>query len=382
MIPREIIPKIRAMLDTFPVVTVTGPRQCGKSTLLRHEFSSYKYVSLEEPDIRRFALEDPRGFLSNFSTPLIIDEAQYAPELFSYIQSRVDEEQKTGMYILSGSHNFLLMEHISQSLAGRVAILTLLPFSIQELQASGQLPRQVNPWLFTGGFPRIWDKDIEPTDYFPNYIQTYLERDVRLVKNIADLSQFEKFLRLCAGRVGQMLNLNALAVEAGISVPTVKAWISVLETSYAIFLLQPYYRNFNKRLVKSPKLYFYDTGLVCSLLGISNAEQLATFYMRGELFENMVVSEYAKKTFFKGNRPRMYFWRDTNQNEIDLLIEKNAQLHAVEIKSSATMNPSFFKSLDKFSKLSGIGSDLCSVVYAGDLEYQTQYGKYISWKNW
>ena len=179
-----------------------------------------------------------------------------------------------------------------------------------------------------------------------------------------------------------MLNLNALAVEAGISVPTVKAWISVLETSYAIFLLQPYYRNFNKRLVKSPKLYFYDTGLVCSLLGISNAEQLATFHMRGELFENMVVSEYAKKTFFKGNRPRMYFWRDTNQNEIDLLIEKNAQLHAVEIKSSATMNPSFFKSLDKFSKLSGIGSDLCSVVYAGDLEYQTQYGKYISWKNW
>lgn len=382
MIPREITSQIKSMLGKFPVVTVTGPRQCGKSTLLRHEFSSYKYVSLEEPDIRRFALEDPRGFLSNFSTPLVIDEAQYAPDLFSYIQTRVDDAQETGMYILSGSHNFLLMERISQSLAGRVAILTLLPFSIQELQAVEQLPQQVNPWLFTGGFPRIWDKRIDPTDYFPNYIQTYLERDVRLVKNISDLFQFEKFLRLCAGRVGQLLNLNSLAVEAGISVPTVKAWLSVLEASYAIFLLQPYYKNFNKRLVKSPKLYFYDTGLVCSLLGISNAEQLTTFYMRGELFENMVIAEYAKKTFFTGHRPQMYFWRDTNQNEIDLLIEENADIRAVEIKSSSTLNPSFFKTLDSFSQLSGIGPDHCNVVYAGDLEYQTQYGNYISWKNW
>ena len=381
MIERDITDKLHYLSTKFPVVTLTGARQCGKSTLLKSCFPTYRYVSLEDLDIRRQAIEDPRGFLSNFGIKTIIDEAQYAPDLFSYIQTKVDAENETGIYFLSGSQNFLLMQSITQSLAGRTALIKLAPFSIQELKRASCLPASLNDWLFTGGYPRIYDKAIDPTDFYPNYIQTYIERDVRLLRQIINLSQFVRFLKLCAARVGQLLNVNSLAIECGITVPTVNAWLSVLETGNILFFLKPYYKNFNKRLIKSPKLYFYDTGLVASLLGLENAMQLSTHYLRGELFENMVVVEYIKRKFAQGREPQIYFWRDSNQNEVDLLIESGGALHAVEIKSGATLNNSYFKGLHIFQQIAGIDTNNLSVIYGGDSDYTTPNGNYISWKN-
>lgn len=381
-IERQITSKIKQLADKFPVITLTGTRQCGKSTLLRHSFPEYQYASLEDLDLRKMANEDPRGFLQNYQNKTIIDEAQYAPDLFSYIQTRVDDVNETGMYILSGSHNFLLMERITQSLAGRAGILTLTPFSIEELKKADKLPEDINNWLFTGGYPRIYDKNIHPTDFFPSYIQTYLERDVRLLRNISDLSLFVKFLKLCAARIGQLLHISNLANECGINVNTAQAWISILEASYTIYQLKPYYKNFNKRLIKSSKLYFLDTGLAASLLGIENSQQLFTHYLRGELFENMIINEYIKSAYALGKEPQMYFWRDSNHNEIDLLIEKGTQLQAVEIKSAATLNSSFTDGLQKFKSIAGVSDDNLTVVYGGDMNFGTAKGKFISWKNW
>lgn len=380
MIERNIIDKIQYLLKKYPVVTITGTRQCGKSTLLRNGFPTMRYVSLEDPDLREFAIDDARGFLNNFGTPLIIDEAQYAPKLFSYIQTRIDSENQTGMYILSGSHNFLLMESISQSLAGRTAILKMAPFSISELTHADLLP-ELNEWLFTGGFPRIYDKQINPVDFFPSYFQTYIERDVRLLRNINDLSHFVRFVKLCAARIGQLLNINALANECEVSAQTINSWLSVLETSYVIYLLKPYHNNFNKRLVKSPKLYFCDTGLAASLLGMENARQMDTHYLRGELFENMVIMEFIKQEYAQGREPNISFWRDSNQNEIDLLVERGLDLQAYEIKSSATMKTDYFKGLNKFAALAQLPKESLHVVYGGDVNYLTSLGDLISWKN-
>ncbi len=381
MIERSIEKKLRQMTTKFPVVTLTGTRQCGKSTLLKQRFNDFKYISLEDLDRRRFAIEDPRGFLMNFGTSLIIDEAQYAPDLFSYIQTQVDEQNETGMYILSGSHNFLLMESISQSLAGRAAVMKMAPLSVGELRQASLLPENLNEWLMTGGYPRIYDKDIAPVDFFPNYVQTYLERDVRLLRNISDMSQFVRFLKLCAGRVGQLLNVASLATECGISVPTANAWLSILETSYTIFLLKPYYKNFNKRLVKSPKLYFCDTGLVASLLGLEETKQMETHYLRGELFENMVVAEFVKQAYAQGREPNLYFWRDSNNDEVDLLSEQGMTLECYEIKSAATMHSDHFASLKTFAKIAQLDADRLHVVYGGEQNTQTSNGDYISWKN-
>ena len=381
MIERPIEKKLRQMTTKFPVVTLTGTRQCGKSTLLKQRFNDFKYISLEDLDRRQFAIEDPRGFLMNFGTPLIIDEAQYAPDLFSYIQTQVDERNETGMYILSGSHNFLLMEHISQSLAGRTAVMKMAPLSVGELRQASLLPENLNEWLMTGGYPRIYDKDIAPVDFFPNYVQTYLERDVRLLRNISDMSQFVRFLKLCAGRVAQLLNVASLATECGISVPTANAWLSILETSYTIFLLKPYYKNFNKRLVKSPKLYFCDTGLVASLLGLEETKQMETHYLRGELFENMVVAEFVKRAYAQGREPNLYFWRDSNNDEVDLLSEQGMTLECYEIKSAATMHSDHFASLKTFAKTAQLDADRLHVVYGGEQNIQTSNGDYISWKN-
>ena len=381
MVTRNIINKIRQIATKFPVVALTGTRQCGKSTLLKNCFPDYRFISLEDLDIRQYALSDPRGFLSNFGDHLIIDEAQYAPQLFSYIQTKVDDKNESGMYILSGSHNFLLMENISQSLAGRCAILNLAPFSISEMKSASLLP-DLNTWLYKGGYPRIYDKDIDPTDFFPNYLRTYIERDVRLLRNIGDVTIFAKFLKMCAARVGQLLNISSLANECGISAETANSWISVLETSYIAFMLRPYHKNFNKRLVKSPKMYFYDTGLVCSLLEIANADQLTTHYLRGNIFENMIVAETVKRFWFQGKEPNISFWRDSNQNEVDLLIETNGQLSAYEIKSGATMNSDFFSGLKTFRRIADLSVEQCFVVYGGDLEVQTTDGKYLSWRNW
>lgn len=379
MIERTLTDRLQYFAQKFPVLTLTGPRQSGKSTLLCNCFPEYKYVSLEEPDIRLIAESDPRGFLDNFNGKLIIDEVQYVPDLLSYIQTKVDRENIPGMYILSGSQNFLLMQRITQSLAGRAAILKLLPFSYAELTIAGLAPVMLDDVIFTGGYPRIYDKQIKPDEFYPHYIQTYVERDVRLLRNISDLSGFIRFLKLCAGRIGQLLNVSALANESGINVATVQAWLSVLETSYVIFLLKPYYRNFNKRLTKSSKLYFYDTGLACSLLSVENPESLYTHYLRGGLFENWIIAEYIKQFYAMAKEPSLYFWRDSNGNEIDLLVENGERLQAFEIKSASTMNTSYFKGLSYWRQLSNASAQSCHVIYGGDRPFKTDKGDYIPW---
>ena len=381
MISRAIQVELGKSIRQFPVVTVTGTRQCGKTTLLKHALPEYQYVSLEDPDIRELAMEDPRAFLSDYDDHVIIDEAQRVPQLFSYIQTKIDSRDETGQYILSGSHNFLLMESISQSLAGRCAVLKMAPFSIGELKDAGLLPESVWKQMLVGGYPRLYDKKIEPTDYFPSYVMTYIERDVRSVRRITDSAQFSLFVRLCAARVGQVLNMAALANETGISVPTANAWLSILEQSYVIYRLHPYYRNYSKRLIKSPKLYFYDTGLLCYFLGIETEEQLKRSDHSGAVFEDLIVTEYLKQQFILGREPAAWFWRDTNQNEVDLLTERGADLHAYEIKLSETMNRKFLKGLEHFSNLAGIPASHLTCLYRGK-DYMTSKGAFANYQGY
>jgi predicted AAA+ superfamily ATPase len=380
-VERRINKKLLSLVSSFPIVALTGCRQCGKSTLLKNLFPHWKYVSLEDIDIRELAENDPRYFLSLYPEQTIFDEIQRVPKLFSYIQTHVDSLDKTGIYILSGSQNFLLMKSISQSLAGRTAVLNLATFSISELKQADLLITKLDECLFTGFYPRIYNQKPLPYDFYQSYIKTYIERDVRELKNITDLSAFHKFLRLCAGRVGQILNTTELANETGISVLTVKSWLSVLETSGIIFLLKPYYSNYGKRLIKSPKLYFYDTGLICSLIGLQNSTQLELHFLRGSIFENLVISNYIKESYFKGVEPSAYYWRDSNGLEVDLVIEENQQLKLYEIKSSATMNEKFFSSINKLCILSKTPLKNANVVYGGNttLNANNNHGGYISW---
>src|SRR3989344_5658808 len=309
MIKRALEVKIRSLFKELPLVVVTGPRQSGKTTLIKKIFPKLKYVSLEDPNSRVFALKDPRRFLETYEPPAIIDEAQRVPEIFSYLQTVTDNNNRSGQYLISGSQNLLLMEKISQSLAGRVGLLTLLPLSLTEIEKEISKSR-LNSVLLRGFYPRVLAKKIHPNDWYPNYIQTYLERDVRQLKNISDLNLFHRFLSLCAGRTGQILNLSSLAADCGVTHNTIQSWLSVLEAGYIIFKLPPYYRNLNKRLVKSPKLYFYDTGLVCSLLGIETVEQLVNYPLRGAIFETMVISELVKAETNQGRRPGANFLSD------------------------------------------------------------------------
>ena len=380
MIERVLKTRLLELAKKYPIVTVTGPRQSGKSTLLKNSFPDYKYVSLEDPDMRLFATDDPRGFLATYSDKTIIDEVQRVPTLFSYIQTYTDRENREGMYLLAGSHNFLLMESVNQSLAGRTAILKLLPFSHYEMIEGEILPKSVDEEIFKGAYPRLYDKEISPTDYYPFYIQTYVERDVRLMKNIGDLSKFIKFIKLCAGRIGQLLNLSSLANECGVAVSTVSVWISVLEASYICYLLKPDYNNYAKRLVKSPKLYFYDTGLACSLLDIKSADQVATHFLRGGLFENLVINEFVKESYNRGENPDITFWRDSTGNEVDLLQYINGKQNAYEIKSGATFSPDFFKGISKWAKLSGAKPEQCFAIYNGDKNMKTSNGEVIDFK--
>ncbi|MCM1169544.1 MAG: ATP-binding protein [Bacteroides sp.] len=381
MVDRLLRHKLVELTSKFPIVTLTGPRQSGKSTLLKNSFPEYRYVSLEDPDMRLFATEDPKGFLATYPDKTIIDEAQRVPELFSYLQSHIDHAGKEGMYLLAGSHNFLLMERISQSLAGRTALLKLLPFSHAEMQAGEILPDSLDKEIFTGGYPRLYDKNISPTDYYPFYIQTYVERDVRLMKNIGDLGKFIRCIKLCAGRIGQLLNLSSLANECDVAVSTITNWISVLEASYVCHLLRPDHNNFAKRLVKTPKLYFYDTGLACSLLDIQSPEQLSTHFLRGSLFENLVVNEFIKAAYNRGESPTLSFWRDSTGNEVDLLRYIKGDAQAYEIKSGATFSSDFFKGIVKWAQLSNTPPERCFAIYNGENDIKTTAGNALQWRS-
>ena len=348
-------------------VAVTGPRQSGKTTLVRKVFPDKPYSNLENPDIRKFAVEDPRGFLAHYREGAILDEVQRAPELFSYLQQILDESPTTGLFILTGSNNFLIQESISQSLAGRVGYLYILPLSLNEtdIENSDQM-------MLMGGYPVLHQGSIETSRFFANYIRTYVERDVRLLKNITDLFLFERFIRLCAGRTGQLLNMNNLSTEVGVNNKTIGSWIGVLETSFIVFRLQPYHRNFNKRIVKTPKLYFYDTGLAVALLGIENVKQLSLSPYRGSLFENLVIVEFLKKRYNKGKSPNLFFWRDNTGNEIDLVMESGNLIHPVEIKSGKTVSEEFFRNLRFWKKLTGM--NVGTIIYDGDLHQERSEG--------
>lgn len=376
-IQRAIHPIIEQVARQYPIVSITGPRQSGKSTLLKHLYKDYKYVNLENPDIREFALNDPKGFLKSYPSKTIIDEAQRVPDLFSYLQTHVDEIDEPGMYFLAGSHNFLLLSAIKQSLAGRCAILNLLPFSRIELKVVNKLPENIEEQIFKGFYPRLYDRDIHPTRYYADYVQTYVERDVREVSKIIDLNKFIKFIRLCAARIGQLLNMNSLATDCGISVPTAEGWMSILESSFIMYRLEPNHKNYNKRIIKSPKLYFYDTGLACYLLGFKNVEDLDISYMKGALFENLVINQFLKYAYNIGEEPNLSFWRDSQGNEIDLLVGSESQMEAYEIKSGHTFNLTFFKGLDKWSKLSGVPVERRNVIYAGDERLTTSSGNLL-----
>ena len=380
MIARTLTGKLTALAQKFQVITLTGPRQSGKTTLVKFAFPDLPYISLEEPDIRQIALTDPRGFLSNYPAGAILDEIQNTPELFSYIQTIVDNNRET-QFILTGSSNFLLMEKISQTLAGRTAILHLLPFSLTELETGAFSFAHYESLIFSGQYPRMYDREIAPGDFYPAYIQTYVERDVRMMKNIGDINAFIRFVQLCAGRVGQLLNYSSLASDAGISPNTAKAWISILEASFILYRLQPYHRNFNKRLVKSPKLYFYDTGVACSLLGIREESQVSLHYMKGALFENLIINEFIKRSFHRGERRYPYFWQDSRGKEIDCLLVDGETIVPVEIKSGKTIAHSYFENLKYWRQLANMPEDAGYVVYGGEQSMQTNAGAFISWRH-
>lgn len=378
MVPRRLTSHIKKMLGKFPVVSITGPRQSGKTTLLRHAFPDYHYYNLERLDHRELILSDPIGFLKSMGTKIIFDEAQNIPELFSYIQVISDESNMTGQYILSGSQSFLLNHQISQTLAGRVNVNHLFPFDITELEEIKNL--DVNQIILNGFYPRLYDKHIEPIDFYPSYLETYIQRDVRTLKGIENLNAFSRFLGLCAGRIGQVLNLTSLANDTGIAVNTAKAWLSLLEASFIVYQMQPYHKNFNKRLIKSPKLYFYDTGVACSLLKLTDPEMVNTHYLYGSLFENLVISEILKSQCHSGKRPSVYYWRESNGVEIDCIIEQeNNEISALEIKGGQTFTKDYMKNLQNFAKYENELKINKAIVYAGEQSTNIQDVQLIPW---
>ncbi len=380
MIQRQLSKKLIEISKYFPIVSLNGPRQSGKSTLLKNTFPKLSYVTLENPDDLAFALHDPRRFLEAYPKGIIIDEAQNAPQIFSYIQGIVDSNPKI-KFILSGSQNFLLNQHISQTLAGRIGILTLLPFSIKELQNANKLKLGFEQVAFTGFFPRIYDKKIPPALFYPSYLQTYVQRDVMQITKIADAALFTKFLKLLAGRVGQLINLSSISADVGVAVNTIKAWLSILEMSYIIVQLKPHYNNFAKRLVQQPKLYFYDTGLLCYLLGLETPKQLSTHFARGLVFENLIILELLKNRFNNGKENNLFFWRDKNGKEVDCIIETNDKLVPIEIKSSSTKSLHFFDGVKYYKYLAKDKVKQTFVVYGGKAVEKTVEGLLLPWND-
>lgn len=367
----------------FPVVAILGPRQSGKTTISKRCFSKHTYLNLENPEYRSFAAEDPNRFLREFENEhgIILDEFQYVPELLSYIQIRVDEKKRPGYFILTGSQNFLMNQSITQSLAGRVGILTLLPLSLHELKES-KLIQDIDSTLINGAYPRLYESQIDAIDFYPSYIHTYLERDVRQIALVGDILIFQKLLRLCAARIGQQINFSDLATYLGIDQRKVKQWISVLESSYIIFLLKPHFKNFNKRITKTPKIYFYDTGLACSLLDIKTKESLAMSSFRGNLFESLIISDFYKQYYNLGiSNPSIYFWRDQNGRiEVDCIIDRGDKLIPIEIKSGETIVPAFFNSLSDWKKISESTQEQGIIIYGGDKNQSRSQGKVLSWR--
>ncbi|MFO7848616.1 MAG: ATP-binding protein [Spirochaetia bacterium] len=374
MITRKIETHVHTMFNQYPVITITGPRQSGKTTLARSCFSELPYKNLENPETRLFAREDPVRFLKTVPDGAIFDEIQNAPELTSYIQTLVDDKRKNGLFVLTGSRQFNVMEAVTQSLAGRTAIIKLLPFSLEEIgDAYSNLGNSTDDYLFRGFYPRLYDQNIDPAIGLADYTETYIERDLRQLSRIHDLLLFRKFLKLCAGRTGQILNFSHLAEDTGISHKTASEWISLLEASFIIFRLPPYFTNTNKRLIKSPKLYFHDPGLAAHLLGIEEVKQIETHPLRGALFENMVIAEILKFRFNRGRRENLSFFRDAKGHEVDLLYHRADDVVLIEIKAAGTVRSEFFKGLDYFDHSIKTGAKKI-LVYDGDRKEERSAG--------
>lgn len=402
MIPRILEKKLLSTARQYPIVTVTGPRQSGKTTLVRHAFPKHPYISMENPSQRQLAMEDPQAFLARYPQGVILDEAQRVPDLFSYLQGVVDENPTPGRFILTGSENFLLLRTISQSLAGRCGILHLLPLSLAELEGrkpydlekpgdlsgKGLHPakrvkagRQWPSVLWRGFYPAIHDKKLEPSDWLDPYVQTYLERDVRSLLNVGNLETFGRFLRLCAGRSGQLLSLSGLATDCGVSQPTARQWLSVLKASFIVTLVEPYHRNFNKRIIKTPKLYFLDTGLLCNLLRISTPEDLAQHSLRGAVFETFVASELVKNFMNRGSRPELYFWKDKTGHEVDFVVEGAKGCVALEAKSGETVQDDLFTGLRYWKSHNPAGTKAMVLLYGGAEAYTHQGFNVVPWNH-
>jgi predicted AAA+ superfamily ATPase len=380
MIPRKASTTAQRLAKGFPAIAVTGPRQSGKTTLARALFADKAYVSLENPDEHAFAERDPRAFLNRFASGAILDEVQRCPHLLSWLQGLVDERGRMGDFVLTGSAQFDLIAGITQSLAGRVGRIELLPLTVDELAAAGKLPSTLEDLLLCGGYPALYDRELSPGDWFPNYVSTYLERDVRQLVAVRDLSLFQRFVRMCAARSGQLLNLAALGADCGVSAVTARQWLSVLEASYLVARLPPYHRNFGKRLIKSPKLYFLDVGLMAWLLGIRDAASIQTHAARGALFETYVVSECIKQRFNAGQGADLYFWRDNTGHEVDLLFDTPQGMQAVEIKSGSTFASDWPDAIHRWRKFATDAAHTPVIVYGGEGAYERQGCRVIGWR--
>lgn len=380
MIPRTALSTVQRLARGFPIVALTGPRQSGKTTLARAAFPGKPYVSLENPDQLAYATADARRFLANYPDGAIIDEVQRCPELFSYLQGWVDERRRMGDFVLTGSQQFGLLSKITQSLAGRVGLVHLLPLSQSELAGAGMTAASVDVALWQGAYPALYDRGLSPEDWFPNYVATYVERDVRQLLAVRELGLFQRFLKMCAARCGQLLNLSSLAADCGISHVTARQWLTVLEASYIVRLLAPYHRNFGKRLVKTPKLYFLDVGLAAWLLGIRDARSVATHAMRGALFETFVIGEFIKQRHNAGQPAELYFWRDNIGHEIDLLFETGDSLQPVEIKSGMTFSYSWLDAAKRWKAFAGDAALDPWIIHGGDRSFECDGGRVFSWR--
>jgi len=382
IIKRELLTGVQEAAGEFPVVAIVGPRQSGKTTLAQMAFPEYAYVSLEDYDIRAFAQKDPRAFLEKYGngSGVILDEIRHAPELLSYMQTIVDREKKNGFFIVTGSQNFLVDEAITQTLAGRMAVMTLLPLSISELKAASLLPEKIEDLVFQGSYPKVHAQKVSAERLYTNYIRLYVERDVRQIKKVEDLTLFQKFMRLCAGRIGQLVNFESLGNDCGIDQSTVRRWLSLLEASYVIVLLYPYYKNFGKRVMKSPKLYFFDTGIACSLLNIRSPKEFVSHYLRGGLIESFLISDFFKQQYNLEQRPSLYFWRDKTGNEIDLIFDAVNYPIPIEIKAGKTIAKDFFKGLEYWEKTTKMKDVPRYLVYAGSENQKRTQAEVVSWQ--